>query len=305
MITFDQRMQEYCLPLGEISAEGIDRIKSQVLDWYGVHFPDWWKWQNIVGNGNYAGSFVKRFRKYLKKEYNSEFTHAGELGSLVGQYSAGKDCYSFRYSNKLWNEGDFGDAGSCFFGSRSEAPSRIFDAGGGAIQFFDSDGKGYARAWVLPIDNWLTVFNAYGLELLTTVRIIAGSLGLSYRKVRLENNSSIKGLIWINGGSGYVIGTDILDLSEMGDSIIDLGIDCPECCNCEQWGEMIEEDGNLYCESCHSELFGNCDECDNTYLRDDINCITTDDGRELLVCDSCRDDNFVECGCCNRYVRIS
>lgn len=308
-IKFDNTLREYCLPLGEIRDDGVAAIKGAMESWgYFFTWPEWWQWRNIVsGKGDYVGSFVKRIRKYLRKEKNKEFTHAGELGSLIGQYSSWHNCYNFRFSADEWNEGDFGDDGSCFFGCRAKAPARIFDSVGGAVQFFDAEHKGFARCWIKPIGEQLVLFNAYGLELLTIARIVSGYLGLSYRRVRICNNDETQGLIWINGNGGFVIAQDVSVYSEDGESRIDLRIETgPQCCNCEAYldeGDEICEGDSVYCEDCHSELFTTCDDCEDIYSRADLNNITLDDGEDRSVCNSCRDD-YHECQCCNRYIHI-
>jgi hypothetical protein len=76
------------------------------------------------------------------------------------------------------------------------------------------------------------------------------------------------------------------------------------CCRCGcDWDEdcdYTDDNGNRYCESCYSEEFGYCEECEESTRHDYLTTVYYWDGNrcraeERCVCDSCRRTNYTEC----------
>jgi len=72
-------------------------------------------------------------------------------------------------------------------------------------------------------------------------------------------------------------------------------------CNCALHADdddiYTDDDGEVYCESCYSELFTYCDNCSRTVNNDDIvllSSVNTDDGA-MYYCDHC----VPQCNVCN------
>lgn len=215
----------------------------------------------------------------------------GEIGNIISRGTLKRGDYWIDITDKFdWQSGQFGDEGSCYWGSRAAARPGLQKYGAYAIRFFTPDWQeGMGRAWIAPTgDGGCVVFNVYGdvkleedgwgmrgnLENVAAVlSLLTGSTG---KRVKLTNYGTETGTVWINNASGFRLGGTSRDNS------VDLEVDTEDeeegytCCNC---GAHIEEyeafftdnvvDDGPYCEYCYMEMFFRCDACERDFDRDD------------------------------------
>lgn len=75
---------------------------------------------------------------------------------------------------------------------------------------------------------------------------------------------------------------------------------CAECgCVIEEHDDYYEVNGKIYCEDCDSELFEECADCGEKFLRDEMHWI---EGYDHYVCDDCFDE-YIICDNCGEYER--
>jgi hypothetical protein len=266
------------------------------------YIPESWEWTWLVsGKADYVGTFPKRLSKFFFQSHGikcpTSFMQA--LGNLARQHSADAITYTFDFTDTFdWDDGDFGDSGSCYWSDRTAALGMLAENAALAIRFY-ADASGFARAWVAQLsEKRYIVFNGYGIETRKIAHIMATWLGLGYKKIRLANNGETAGMLWINGDSGYLIGT-----SEQTAALErhDLGFDCSECYACDYCGNTMNEDdsystpnGESYCQSCFYDHYDYCYYCDSTVYRDDMTYVDDND-----VCDSCFDKHYFTCETCH------
>ncbi len=63
-------------------------------------------------------------------------------------------------------------------------------------------------------------------------------------------------------------------------------------------GEELQHGGEIYCESCYSEIFSCCEHCNETVHTDEIYQVRDTHNRESYVCEYCRDNNYSQCENC-------
>lgn len=198
-----------------------------------------WSWQWMLPKGQFAGALPKRIAAYYFKVHNIKIPPAllAVIGETAKANIARGENFTLDFTDVFdWQDGDFGDSGSCFWRDRRGARLGLQDEGGIAVRFFekidklsekqreyraarenrltplDSEGwVGLARAWCLPAHERRNgghmpdvVFNGYGFSgnaTLTIARLVATMFGMDYKKVFLTNDGEIHGYFWINGGS--------------------------------------------------------------------------------------------------------
>lgn len=313
----------YSAPEGAISDAGVGLIIQHIAgqrlntgDWaklnpdnkiiYLPALPIDWSWLWLVNKGDYVGTMPKRVGKYYYKHYGLKCPPAflSEIGNIARQHSQENMVYTFEFVAQFdWQAGDFGDGGSCYWGDHYNAREYLQDGGGLAVRFYTPDGKGMARAWVMPVkDDIVIVFNGYGFNhgTITIARVLAGFWGMSYKKISLSNNGTTTGTIYINGGSGYVVG-HVQDIDSI--SRFDLGVDVPFETNCYSCNTGLHEDDTYwafdepYCEQCFYESYDYCERCGETHHKDDL--IYTDDC--VMLCKYCIDRTHAQCEGCFDY----
>lgn len=101
----------------------------------------------------------------------------------------------------------------------------------------------------------------------------------------------------LNSPKKFKIG-DKVKISENED---DPYIPCYNCKSefCED--ELLSQEGYLYCQDCHNELFFTCDECIQVFNYDD----SISDGQDNLICRDCFDENHFTCRHCNKIGHIN
>lgn len=246
-------------------------------DWNpnGVDRLDFWTWMTK------RGTFPKRLAKYLKQNHEVVVSSdlLGQVGDIAGQVAKSATVYHWDVNFALdWQDGDFGDGGSCYWGGRSAARDMMRGAGAFALRCFsdpDDVWSGIARAWVYEVRRgvWV-VWNGYGYSTLLMARLLALIVGGTYKRITLENEGTTDGTLWINGGAGYVVGSPADVESFPG--WYDFGWEDPEgytCCRCDA---RVDEDdlytddtGDTYCWECFSEDYTSCERCGDWVYRDD------------------------------------
>jgi hypothetical protein len=313
------------VPKGTISNGGIalilNLLESQNLkseEWiklnpdstrlYIPDLPNDWSWEwTITGKGEYAGTFPKRVSKYYWQNHKLKCPQGliQELGNIARQHSTGNNHFEFEFVDRFnWKSGDFGDKGSCYFGTHSTARDILQENDALAIRFYEGE-KGYARAWIARLtENRYILFNGYGMPsnpTLTIARVFATWLGLNYKKIGLQNHGDTSGMLYINSGIGYLIGTpeQTADIEEY-----DLKYGCEACHECYSCERKITENemyhapnGENYCADCYYEVWSDCEHCGETHYREDMSYI---DGTGE-VCERCIDRHYSYCGRCYEY----
>lgn len=311
------------MPVGSISDSGrtliaalirVQRIKEGV--WaaknpentsYGLNpLPDDWVWQWVVtGKGEYVGTFPKRVSKYYhaaqKLKCPPEFLT--QLGNIARAHTGDHLSYQFEFVNEIdWEDGDYGDSGSCWWGEYAGARDTLIDNGGLAIRFYDDSDDGIGRAWIVPHNGLFYLFNGYGFtgdSTLIIARVMAQHLGLSYKRVSLSNNGESYNTLYINNGAGYVIGTpetiEPINYQDFGFKVS--GVTCENCGTNIDDEDHTAPDGTLYCSSCFYDRCNTCERCDETYWNDDLTYVE-DHGD---YCDHCLNLRFSLCEGCDDY----
>lgn len=337
MITRSKRSERTCftvfdlhkrytiaMPVGIISDSGIteitnfissqrltsdawrDRNGDDLTHMYLPPLPRDWQYQWVItGRGEYVGTFPKRVSKYYYQAHSikcpNEFV--AELGQIARRNSAVQTSHLIDFTDDLnWRAGDFGDNGSCLWGSNSHGREIMQENGVFAIRFFYKEDDGKGRAWMYELrDEIYILWNGYGVKggTIAIARIFAHFQGLSYKKITLTNHGADGGLVWINGGTGYVIGhADAIADTDDYDLAFGVPYECYDC------GDELREDDiyrtpddDMMCQDCFYSVAGFCDECGETHWRDDMTYTAND--RE--VCERCLDRHYTRCDKCEEY----
>jgi hypothetical protein len=248
----------------------------------------------------------KRVASYFFKKFGikSPTAFLEQLGNVARQHTSEGVAYDFDFTDVFdWDDGDFGDAGSCYWGSNEAARDMLMENGGFAIRFYNDEGEGFGRAWVVsrqPSEGFYVVFNGYGVSdsaTLTAARIMSLFLSVTYKRVVLRNNGTQTGMLWINGGIGYLIGNiQVIDAITYYDLHIP---DVYTCCDC---GDVLHEDdvytspdGDHFCSYCFYERYDTCYECEEHTDRDDMIYI---EGLDRDVCSYCFREWYTTCAQC-------
>ncbi|KKL63299.1 hypothetical protein LCGC14_2176500, partial [marine sediment metagenome] len=306
------------MPANGVSQAGRILLEAKLTQWDLRPLPnDWaWVWQ-VLGKGEYVGSFPKRVGKYYWQTHNRKLTPAklSEIGNLASSHTPQADEYFVRFAEDFdWERGQFADPDSCYWTCHSDAKQMILGAGGLTMRLYESDefrnDNGLARCWLMPSiirdKQCYIVANGYGLATLQCTRILSVYLDHSYyHKIRLLNNDDPEGELWINGqGSAFLVGPQdvVVNTSE-----IDLHIEDVDKNLCEVCREPIPEDevssymapdGDLLCDECFRNNVGNCESCSDEVMIVDLVSHENFD----LLCSPCLEHEFPLCGHCSERV---
>ncbi|MFA5936512.1 MAG: hypothetical protein WC822_01395 [Candidatus Paceibacterota bacterium] len=261
-----------------------------------------------VGNEwcNKEGTFLKRIAKAMKRHRGISLSPSfmGKLGDTARKYCPKQtevtwDCVT-RFD---WNDGDFGDSGSCFWGSHKEDRLGLERDKAVAFRVY-REGEGYGRCWGLPVGGqWdkAVFFNAYSgqydLSLLWFGRVISDILGLYYRGVAFTSN------VYVNGDKGTLVGSQE-DISRTASVHVHVNVQ-PEL-TCDMCGEPIDDEGGGYtvdgdqqwCDDCASNYASMCSDCEEM-KSGDLTQVGGEDS-DSYVCDSCI-GNYTKCEECNEF----
>jgi len=280
----------------------VDRHLPYVLS----GLPDDWSYTWLVtGRGEYVGTFPKRIAKYYYQTHKIKMPSSilSQIGNIAKDHSSDIATYEFDFTDTFdWQSGDYGDSGSCYWGSYSSAKELLSSNGGLAIRFY-KDNQGYGRAWIMPHNECYYLFNGYGLQLVSIARILSSFLNLSYKAIRI---SAIR-YIYINGGNQYVVG-DVSAIADITSYHINVDGDiedednrqCDCCDDTYHYDDMYyTEDDYCLCESCYTHETTTCYDCNCTYWHDDdmrfIENINSN------VCESCYEQSYSMCDSCADY----
>lgn len=313
------------MPPGTISDSGKEQINAYIDSQYPKRSPEWqasnkenevvtlqplpddWAWVWIVKDKKHphgVGKFTTRLEKYIKKTMSLKCPDKfmENIGTLARDNSSEDISFYFDFVDRIdWDDGDFGDDDSCWWGSYSDAPDTLIDNGGLAVRFF-TDAKqdiGIGRAWLAPYSDMYVLFNGYGFDNATLLitKLVAQHLGHSYKKVGLENHND---LMYINNDSGFLIGLPdhIKPCNNVGLEFGDMVISCDHCdCDMGEDEYEITPNGSRYCHDCFNEHYATCPCCDEVKDRDDMTEVDCGD----LVCDRCLGRNYTSCDECSAY----
>lgn len=163
-----------------------------------------------------------RLKKFIYQKYRFKLPEKDikSIGDMMKVNVIGKTKYYFDFTKDLdWNHGDFGDRGSCYWGTAASNKRLITKYGAHAIRFYNplpdiaegestKDavrlGRGYGRSWLmfppadalnlysenktkLPFSELAILFNAYPkqLQAVRQSRILANKFSLAAKRVRL------------------------------------------------------------------------------------------------------------------------
>lgn len=259
-----------------------------------------WDWQWTVNNGAYRGTFPKRAAAFWRKDCGLKCPQSfiAQLGDVARLHTPEFRTYFFRFVAEFdWQDGDYGDEGSCFWGDRSGARSLMQENGFRAVQFVSERGNGYARAWMKQMGAKWILFNAYGLTLTKMAQVLAGFWGVAYKNIRLRNSDNTTGLLYINGGQGVLLGnrSTIAPFNTIDFGMVNVG-QCSECGQSLDVNDFMQTVGNtLYCRDCFHERYIVCQSCDEIADREDSVSIEN----EGYVCESCYNyGDYTSCEFC-------
>lgn len=268
------------------------------------------------------GKLLKRFGKYFKalNGFALDDRYLGVIGDKL-QYYLTKDTRSFYvdFTNSIdWNDGQFGKGDSCWWGCYSESRETFTNGGGWAIRFYRSlerdNDNGIGRCWIVPKYNVLLCFNAYGIDRAKVSKVIKAifdkqgiELHYSAAEVYNSHNSDIP---YINGDSNsgssgsFVLWADRDDLRERYN--IDMKTVEDNKATCEGCGGRFDEENGHYtndyfwCDSCHDERFAYCDCCQDYVDSDDVYSVR--DGDYDYLCSHCASRRgYAMCEDCRQY----
>lgn len=275
-----------------ITDTGIAAINEHLVGLGYPTLPDTFDLSWLVTRGEYAGTFPKRVSSWLKREHGKKIDSLSlsKIGNLAKMHGNDGSQIIYDVTDRLdWNAGDFGDSGSCFWGSYAQTRYHFQQSGFLAMRLYDENGNGTSRSWVapnLPEDGCYIMFNGYGRQLVVQARVLATDLGLSYKKIRLSNFGEYTSEFYINSGVGYLLGLpeQIEDVEEY-DFEMRVGV-----CECDWCGTYLrptflyDVDGDQVCSNCvyHSEGYALCQVCYTVV--DSDQGIDTDYG---FLCNNC------------------
>lgn len=236
-----------------------------------------WKWMAAKDESEYVGTFSKRIANYYFKAHGLKCPESfiANIGNLAKSHSNTGDVYHFMFVDEFdWNAGDFGDAGSCYWGGYSEARVMLVENSALAVCFFDENGNGYARAWMFEYKpGQYILWNGYGMAgdaTFVIAQIVAQFLSLHPQRIWLSNNNATGGTLYINSGRGYAL-TATADVVGSYDFRWGEAVTCRDCgCELSEDDSYTDDNGHEYCEHCFYERYDYCERCGHTYNREDI-----------------------------------
>lgn len=168
------------------------------------------------------GTVEKRLKQFLYKHgIKPDNSFMGVIGSLIGKQTI-RDVdkeYICSFTNTFnWEDGDFGDSGSCFWDNGRFVLQVLMENNVWAMLFWKRNKaellEGVGRCWVVRRDSEnipYVLFNLYGVEPYKLSMAFEGITGLKLAVVNLENRAD-NDTLYINDGIGFAaITSEYLD----------------------------------------------------------------------------------------------
>ena len=162
--------------------------------------------------------------------------------------------------------------------------------------------RGVGRAWIVPQDDMLLLFNAYGpYQSLHAARLLATILGLSYKSIHVESNP--EEALYLNGDAFAIAPPETLESLKRYTIECDWeGEDCYSCANCgddiSEDDSYLSRDGGAFCHSCYNDLYINCDRCGDAAPHDGTVDVDND-----TWCQECSENYSFYCEICDENFR--
>lgn len=321
---------------GTIDRVGILRIMSHVIAAHpevpkSTH-PNWcdldWR---MVGD---RGKITKQIANAWKRSTGCSITDDDRrvIGTIARHFCSTSQI-TYDITDRLdWTDGEFGDAGSCFWWNGGAYRGAVYDANGGAIRVYGGStgwARGSGRAWIIPVHlcgcpsgdlsdvgdrREYVIFNEYGThtiqDLAYTLARAAGAQHAVPIWVKYSN-------LHMNGGVHYLI-TDrpthrlyvdhyapgVLSYTRSNYPEIEIDIFgysetryCGNCqCRCtdgELYGIDDNQDSVQLCPDCFDQEYFYCENCNEPSHHYD--------SRELdgsFYCQWCYDHEISKCDLC-------
>lgn len=215
------------LPSGAISAEGLEEISTYLL--YQRPYYDNSMYSSLrslahdldtLGNQwqTETGNYTKRLSRHAYKTWGIKLTAEAmsQVGCIARDHSQQVDVRIEITRNLNLSSRDFGNDGSCWWGSYGESRCALKTNGGFALRTFSVHGEVTGRTWVMPLrqrnghlyatfdaltPDAFVLFNGYGnLNGYTAPRIMSHLAGWTYRKTSFSCNP-----MYVNSDSGYLV----------------------------------------------------------------------------------------------------
>jgi len=267
------------------------------------------------------GKITKRIKKHVFKTWEHKLTDSqiSNIGNNINNNLIIPDSYYYDFNDNFnWQDGDFGDSGSCFWDGRENAKDMIQSESGFALRLYDTDRNGIGRIWIIPIENGMILFNGYlndnydstPTKLISNIfeQILINDFGLKtnddfyIKKIGLDNRDSSGGTLWINSDSGFMFSLKEYDYGSYDFNISEYPNDNYQVCfECSfdidtEYHEYHIQNENYYCNDCFNNLFSYCEYCNDYHDSDDFYIINDD-----FICSDCVDNHYNKCDDCGEY----
>lgn len=268
-----------------------------------------WEWNSRYGN------WPKRWAKSIRQAFGIKMS-----GDDLARFGtrAREDCFEDTTKDiyivpvrgrEEWEEGTYGDKGSCFFGCRVLAWDALRLSAGYSIRIHDENDQPEARCFGFNLQEGIVLFNAYCVGdtfgLLQITRwVMEVTRNLSYKKVEGVNHGIKDGILWINGGrtdreekpqNVYIIGDLLVQW------VKEVDLDAPVFCqDCDKplfyYGTTLFENEGATCEECYNKK-RSCSRCGYRDLPENMVQIGREPS-EAWRCNDCLDEDVVQVDCC-------
>jgi len=212
-----------------------------------------------IEQGKFQGRINKRLKKYLtEKRVEIPPKFSSEVGEIVSKLT-NKSIVMKITKNLEWEQGEYGDDGSCFWEGRSVCRTEIFPAWDVHACLIESnDGQGMARCWIYPIhagdelrpiteaikvkrDLLYIAFNPYGYEVDRFTRILSYQFNwVGHLLSQFEGD----GAMYVNSGESV-----LFNGPEINRVFTSMGGEASRCENCDTYSTELN-DGGL-CDDCY------------------------------------------------------
>lgn len=296
------------IPANEVPAPALREIQQVIRNEYGsVDFGKYFDWSWQVDKGPLTGKLPGRIADYIYKNFGNKLplTTVERIGNVVKRHmpSAGNETIVFSFAKNIdWGAGKFGDGQSCFWTSRKDCRDNIKANKGFAVQFWNpatpDTGKGRCWGALAENDSVIVLYNAYGVALSEMARALSSFFKCDYRSVNLYINGSTSETVYVNSGTGYVLGQSktIEALTSSYNLPYKRNKVCHYCRHADSETTML--DGRDFCKRCTSAFTRVCHACRATvwYNRARQVRLSYGSNQFITLCDSCSHKYCNSCG---------